>query len=93
MMRFDRVDPERRANMPRRQHPGGGLDQPVAFVARQFHAVVRNAVDAHPALEQPREHLLAHHRVVGEIMVILRVAMEVNAVFDFVFGEHDFKMS
>ena len=88
MMCFDRVDAKRRADVPRCQHPGGGLDHAVVFVFRQGHSFVRDAVDLKTALEQLGKELLCCDGVVGLMVVLLGVPVESDPVFDFVFCHH-----
>ena len=85
MMRLDGVDAERRADVPRCQHPSCGLDHAVVLIFRERHSFVRDAVDLKCALEQLGKELLRCHRIVGDMVVLLRVPMEFDPVFDFVF--------
>ena len=88
MMCLDAVDAERCADVSRCQHPGGGLDHAVAFVLRQRHSLVRDAVDLKTALEQLGKELLRRDRIVGQMVVLLRVPVEFDPVFYLVFCYH-----
>jgi hypothetical protein len=69
LVRLDGIEPERRADVPRNQHPGGGFHHPVELILRQLRALVGNAIDPKAAIEQLDEKLFASHRVVSEVML------------------------
>jgi hypothetical protein len=69
LVRLDGIEPERRADVPCYQHPGGGFHHPVELILRQLRALVGNAIDPKAAIEQLDEKLFASYRVVGEVML------------------------
>lgn len=82
------VDAEGLAEVLGREHAGGRLDHSIEVYGGQRHAFVKDGSDLKTTLEQFGEKLLAGDGIVGQVVMRMRVALEGNRVFDFVFCEH-----
>ena len=74
----------------RNQHHCSVLDHPIELRPGKLHALVADALDWHPVLEELLDERFESDRVVCGVMVNRRVLLRLRSIFDGVFRDHIF---